>query len=719
MVDVLTQHDTKWVSPSPMWADFSDTSTSKARKDFNRPTILRFNTDSFMDELLSVMNYYPETLSEWKAQPETWREPMATPATAAKIHIAQPLSQFKKVQTRQVKKLNPVVSSISVPQAVENVAEVVTDEENKLPLKLYQPAQLRFYLVTASFVCRKVGLPDRKVDLAKQQKVRFVLRRLLPKDLTQPVDTEQCDVDDCDEYAFLLTDEGKQWKKVGDGANIGNATLLEDEERLPMFNVGYEETADKKRRMLAGYIPVAQRETYLNAEISEVFDDGGVSVVLSSSERAELKAAVALDKKRDAIAHLFNIQIAGPWKRLISQAINEGNKSDNWASNPPPIVDDLGAPPANDASAVSNLKETREKIQTTSWYILVDLVKFLKDYVPNVYSFIENSVAPVDISNEETELYEAFAEVTLNHANYLSEFIEDHFNYLVDAYHNNNELHSSLISALKHLIDNPEIAAELDLVDYPFDRDTENLDKDHVWPSFLFPLADPLHNAPIPNLSIPPENQSDSEPDISHDQLDALMALVREAIPSDLQRSAPDVDAPKAPKQSNAIGWFTIRCVFESPNCGPIHPAIVSESTEAFQMASFFDPDAPGRPIKIPMPLDISPAGLRKFNKNATFMISDMLCGKIRGIRKTTLGDLVLSVLPWPFHKDLPDPGKTGPCAKSGTSFGMFCSLSIPIVTLCAMILLIIMVTLFDIFFRWLPLLFVCLPIPGLKGKIG
>jgi hypothetical protein len=116
------------------------------------------------------------------------------------------------------------------------------------------------------------------------------------------------------------------------------------------------------------------------------------------------------------------------------------------------------------------------------------------------------------------------------------------------------------------------------------------------------------------------------------------------------------------------------------------------------------------------MPLDISPAGLRKHQKNANFIISDMLCGKLRGARKTTLGDLVLSVLPWPFHKDLPDPGGAS-CSKGGVGFGMLCSLSIPIVTLCAMILLTIMVTLFDIFFRWLPLFFICLPIPGLKGK--
>ena len=36
------------------------------------------------------------------------------------------------------------------------------------------------------------------------------------------------------------------------------------------------------------------------------------------------------------------------------------------------------------------------------------------------------------------------------------------------------------------------------------------------------------------------------------------------------------------------------------------------------------------------------------------YLLTDMLCGKIRSGKKLTFGDLVLSVLPWPFHKDLP-----------------------------------------------------------------
>jgi hypothetical protein len=45
------------------------------------------------------------------------------------------------------------------------------------------------------------------------------------------------------------------------------------------------------------------------------------------------------------------------------------------------------------------------------------------------------------------------------------------------------------------------------------------------------------------------------------------------------------------------------------------------------------------------------------------------------------------------------------------------CSLSIPIVTIAALLLLMIIVSLLDFVFRWLPYLVMCLPLPGFKGK--
>jgi hypothetical protein len=159
-----------------------------------------------------------------------------------------------------------------------------------------------------------------------------------------------------------------------------------------------------------------------------------------------------------------------------------------------------------------------------------------------------------------------------------------------------------------------------------------------------------------------------------------------------------------------------MRCVYERPACGPLHNDVVSAPTGPFQLAGFFDPDAPARPIRIGLPIDTTPAGLRKFNKNTAFVMSDVLCGQMKRLKGMTFGDLIRSVLPWPLHKDLSVPDG-GPCTSTAGNFGTICSLSIPIITICALILLMIMVALLDIIFRWMPFLMICFPIPGLKAK--
>ena len=40
--------------------------------------------------------------------------------------------------------------------------------------------------------------------------------------------------------------------------------------------------------------------------------------------------------------------------------------------------------------------------------------------------------------------------------------------------------------------------------------------------------------------------------------------------------------------------------------------------------------------------------------RHTLFVVSDVLCGMMERVKGLSLGDLVLSVLPWPFHKPLP-----------------------------------------------------------------
>jgi hypothetical protein len=62
-----------------------------------------------------------------------------------------------------------------------------------------------------------------------------------------------------------------------------------------------------------------------------------------------------------------------------------------------------------------------------------------------------------------------------------------------------------------------------------------------------------------------------------------------------------------------------------------------------------------------------------------------------------------------------PDLAEKPPANAAGLGVQWICSFSIPVVTLVAMILLMIIVTLLNIVFFWLPWVRICLPFPKIK----
>lgn len=689
-----------------MWTGFGDLTAERQRQAFNRPSILRFNRDTFMDELIALLRYFPDELGEWQAVPETWREPMREPHSAAKLSVPEPVSFFAARQKRGQEQ-----GSTVVPE--ENPDSLADDGL----LKLYQPAQQRFYLVSASLVCRKAGLPDRGIAREKQEQPSFVVRRLIPetRGAREALEDGQIEVHEgrvqgCRELALVQSSAGSRWREVGAGDLPPENQPAPGEERLPMFSIGFSDSGGFPRKLLAGLIPVSRREFYLAAK------------PFVGDERAGGDESGQTADKRRAIKTLFVQQVSAPWKSLLTQAHNDRAALASTSSSPPrsesAIEDDFGSPPGGADDAL--VLEAREQVQTTSWYILLDLLGLLERYLPELADCIQQGQFTDDdrqaLPFKQRPLFDFLKAIAIGSGTGL----HDDLDALLSGYPDTVE--PDLIQALHWLASNVDVRSNLEEVQvtYRSGGDPDAPAEHALWPTHLFPLADILHpqDIALPDSLLGGEDTAGLAPyEVEHRKVDRFIERLVGAIAVDENTRAPDIHAPdEAPQLDGQNGWFMIRCVYETPNCGPFQPALLSAPTRPFEMASFFDSDAPGRPIRIPMPMDISPAGLRKYSRNATFMISDALCGKIKGMRKLTLGDLVLSVLPWPFHKDLPDVDQ-GPCKDSGGGFGMFCSLSIPIVTLCAMILLIIMVTLFNVFFRWLPLLFMCLPIPGLKGK--
>ena len=378
------------------------------------------------------------------------------------------------------------------------------------------------------------------------------------------------------------------------------------------------------------------------------------------------------------------------------------------------------------------LKVARDQIQHSSWLILLELADFLKTYLNPLWLLIKGSAAL-----DNTDPLQAALARTVFDAGKAALLV-------ASTVYPAANVKASLRDALQAMTagEPTDPSQPLPTSDTPrnrLEKATASFSRTiggSAWPDFLFPLADPDSNLawqpvtvsvgglqPGDQVDVPAEggvvegNGDGFSIQSALQSIDKLLALLVRQLPVNDTTPAPAVPAAAEKRLDFRDGWFVIRCVLSRPNCAPIHPHIVSAATEPFQLASFFDPDAPARPIRIALPFDTTPAGLRKFNKNTAFEISNILCGQVQRAKGLGFGDLVMSVLPWPFHKDL-DKAGGGPCVDNGgNAIGMICSLSIPIITLCAFILLIIMISLLDIIFRWLPWFITCFPVPGLKGK--
>ena len=652
----MIEPHTTWMAPSPLWREARSAGDVDG---LHTPALLRFATDSFMDDFVGLLESEPSRLGELRAVAETWRGPVAPLVPAAST------PNFK----RRIDRRKQVLTAGGNGLALAKKASPAGDTSKHL--KLYQPAHQRFYLVAACLVCRIPGFPDRTLDPARPEVATFVLRRL--RAAAHPDDPSSVHApDECTEYAFVSSHQGTGWRRVNTTPGAGADVVVAGEQELPLSGVAFREDDGRRRRLLIGLVPVGRRDAYVGAP--EIADDG--SVVASSLP--------ANSDQRPVIPRLFPLQAqsTGPWKSLLHQAdrvrnqISTAGASDIYQAKPEDI---------------SGLKQaTRTQLQTGSWYALLDFAKYLEQQLPTVWDALLGQSAMLNAG--EQALVTKLASTKLS-APFIAELVKD---TTYTAWDVSASLAAALVAA-----SNSEQA--LEAVTAPYDRSKRGAGGPADWPTFIFPLADP-----DPNFNVPLPTEADVT------ALEDLVAAALPEQPTGPLPAPPNLHQPALDPRGN--DWFVIRCVFQRPNCDPLAPPLVSSGTEPFQLAGFFDPDAPARPIRIGLPVDITPAGLRKFDKNTAFMISDALCGQLSRVRDhLTLGDLVLSVLPWPFHKDLPTSGPQGePCEGS---FGMICTLSLPIITLCALILLFVIVLVFDIIFHWIPYFFICFPLPRFGAK--
>jgi len=178
--------------------------------------------------------------------------------------------------------------------------------------------------------------------------------------------------------------------------------------------------------------------------------------------------------------------------------------------------------------------------------------------------------------------------------------------------------------------------------------------------------------------------------------LAGLEQKVRDALPAE---SPQDLNFPKFASASQdgaerAETCFIVRCVYQRPCCDIEYR--VSQRSVPFTVAAFFDGDAPARPVRIPLPSDVSIGGLRKFQKGVTFLLSESLqrkVNRITGKEKELLQDKPID-------------------AESDGDFAFICSFSIQIIFIVAFFLLLLFVIILNLLFWWLPFFRICLPVP-------
>ncbi len=610
MSQLIQERHVEWTSPAALWDGFNGATNADQRRIFRTPALLRFASDSFMQDFLGLMQVEPQRLSELLAVPEKWTSPLpdvAPPAPVSGLRLR--LAQARNTVVRRIEARKGVVRTTGWNAAPP-----------QQPLKLYHPAHQRYYLVAACLVCRTMGLPDRPLNTGAQERASFVIRLLRPRAVAAAVNPDPLQ---CDELAFV----GGEWASVADPAK-----LQPGEEQNPLSPLTYVERDGRKRRLFNGFIPVGKRDALLGARKPSIAS--GAPPPPLDTRRLQLKQ-----------------QVIGPWNEL--EELAKRAAASLGGTNP-----DLGL----QAAAI---QKANEQIRMIAWYLLLDLSHWLETNAPAVWAALQPGGSPGSLQGAELALYNTLGALSSKGQT------------LRDAVVQIRAFEASL-EATTHIF-----------------RETQP-----GWPTVAFQFVAATLGGPVGLTGT--ATRGDLE-----DKLAAVLPAPPAGLPAPLITRLGTIpfDSP----------WLTIRCVLERPNCAALSEPVVSDPSAAFQLAAFFDPDAPARPISISMPADTTPAGLRKFDKNTAFVLSDVLCGQVSKLKSLSFLDLLLAVLPFPLHKDL-SAGDPAPCSESGDGFGMVCSFSLPIITICALLLLMIIVKLLDIVLYWMPFFQICLPLPKKEG---
>jgi hypothetical protein len=129
------------------------------------------------------------------------------------------------------------------------------------------------------------------------------------------------------------------------------------------------------------------------------------------------------------------------------------------------------------------------------------------------------------------------------------------------------------------------------------------------------------------------------------------------------------------------------------PEAGCLGPTIWSEYTEPFVIAPWYE--SAGDPVQIALP-DLGDRDLlRRMRPNVAFTLPPALQALLSGNPKELM---------------------EGKSSGAPAELGWICSFSIPVITFCAFLVLNIFLSLFDLIFRWMMFIKICVPYPKARA---
>jgi len=183
----------------------------------------------------------------------------------------------------------------------------------------------------------------------------------------------------------------------------------------------------------------------------------------------------------------------------------------------------------------------------------------------------------------------------------------------------------------------------------------------------------------------------DQWPRITDDQSTSIALLFQNAMESrvkDLIAGEARYEVQDPPRQYRLRAFVRIK---RPDGCPPV--LLWSAPSEPFTIAPWYD-SAGLPPVKITLP---GIATLKNLKPNVAFAMPPELFNVLQKDAKKTL--------------------KGQDSSGGGLGIAWICAFSIPIITICAFIVLNIFLSLFDLFFQWMLFIKICLPIPVPKKK--